>query len=95
MSKQAKTLGEELWKTRVEKISGELFALTYGVLVAQLIRESSDDKLEEVNRSLDGIGYRMGARLVEEFLSKTNLTRCPDFRETAEIIAKVRKRDER
>jgi FlaA1/EpsC-like NDP-sugar epimerase len=89
MPEQTKSLGDELWKSRVEKISGELFALTYGALVAQLIKETSKDNMEEVNQSLETIGYRIGTKLVEEFLSKTNLNRCPDFKETAEIISKV------
>jgi hypothetical protein len=89
MSKQAKLSGEELWKTRVEKISGELFALTYGALISELIKQSSKDNIKGVNASLETIGYRMGTRLIEEFLAKTNLTRCSDFKETAEIISKV------
>jgi hypothetical protein len=34
-------------------------------------------------------GYNIGLRLIEEFLARTNLPRCSDFRETGEIIAKV------
>ncbi len=35
-------------------------------------------------------GYRIGVRLIEEFLAKTGLGKCADFRETADVIAKVR-----
>ena len=35
-------------------------------------------------------GYNIGIRLIDEFLAKSNVTRCVDFRETAEVIAKVR-----
>lgn len=34
-------------------------------------------------------GYNIGLRLIEEFLARTNLPRCQDFKETGEIIAKV------
>ncbi|CDI77691.1 trafficking protein particle complex subunit 3, putative [Eimeria acervulina] len=34
-------------------------------------------------------GYNIGVRLVDEFLSKTNIGACESFRETAEVIAKV------
>lgn len=34
-------------------------------------------------------GYNIGIRLVDEFLAKSNVSRCVDFRETAEVIAKV------
>lgn len=31
----------------------------------------------------------MGCRLIEEFLAKTFIGKCNDFKETAEVIAKV------
>ncbi|GJT12386.1 wall-associated receptor kinase 2-like protein [Tanacetum coccineum] len=34
-------------------------------------------------------GYNIGIRLIDEFLAKSNVTRCVDLRETAEIIAKA------
>lgn len=45
-----KTLGEELWK-RTPKINGELFALTYGAMVVQLVRDYED--YSEVNVQLE------------------------------------------
>ncbi|TPX53925.1 hypothetical protein SeMB42_g00559 [Synchytrium endobioticum] len=33
---------DELWKSRIEKINGELFSLTYGSVVAQLIKDYED-----------------------------------------------------
>ncbi|KAF9052913.1 transport protein particle complex subunit [Panaeolus papilionaceus] len=85
--KQYKTIGEELWKGRPEKINAELFALTYGALVVQLIQDYED--YEEVNKQLEKMGYNIGTRLIEDFLAKSNLGRCNDFRETGEVIAKV------
>lgn len=35
-------------------------------------------------------GYNIGTRLIEDFLSRTSLPRCADFREVAEVISKVR-----
>jgi len=34
-------------------------------------------------------GYNIGIRLIDEFLAKSNVSSCVDFRETAEVIAKV------
>ena len=34
-------------------------------------------------------GYHIGIRLIDDFLSKSNVTRCTEFKETAEVIAKV------
>jgi hypothetical protein len=34
-------------------------------------------------------GYNIGIRLIDEFLAKSNVSRCVDFRETADVIAKV------
>ncbi|PFH54205.1 hypothetical protein AMATHDRAFT_44742 [Amanita thiersii Skay4041] len=85
--KQHKTIGEDLWKARTEKINAELFALTYGALVVQLIHDYED--YPEVNKQLDKMGYSIGTRLIEDFLAKSNLGRCADFREVGEVIAKV------
>lgn len=34
-------------------------------------------------------GYNIGVRLIDEFLAKSNVSRCADFKETADVIAKV------
>lgn len=34
-------------------------------------------------------GYNIGTRLIEDFLARTSLPRCSDFRETAEVVSKV------
>ncbi|KAL4233025.1 Trafficking protein particle complex subunit 3 [Mactra antiquata] len=69
------------------KVNGELFTLTYGALVAQLLRDYEDD--EEVNKQLEKMGYNIGVRLIEDFLARSNTGRCNDFRETADIISKT------
>ncbi|KAE8685651.1 Trafficking protein particle complex subunit 3 [Hibiscus syriacus] len=35
------------------------------------------------------MGYNIGIRLIDEFLAKSNVLRCVDFNETAEMIAKI------
>lgn len=37
----------------------------------------------------DTRGYNIGIRLIDEFLAKSGVTGCQDFRETAEVVAKV------
>ncbi|KAF8759127.1 protein particle complex subunit [Rhizoctonia solani] len=79
-NKQHKTIGEDLWKARTEKINAELFTLTYGALVVQLIQDYED--YAEVNKQLDKM-------LIEDFLARSSLGRCSDFREVGEVVAKV------
>ncbi|KAK1284795.1 hypothetical protein QJS10_CPB21g00867 [Acorus calamus] len=71
----------------VERVNAELFTLTYGAIVRQLITDL--EEVEEVNKQLDQMGYNIGIRLIDEFLAKSNVSRCVDFRETADVIAKV------
>ncbi|RDD38393.1 Trafficking protein particle complex subunit 3 [Trichoplax sp. H2] len=68
------------------KFSSEVFALTYGALVAQLLKDYEND--DDVNKQLDKMGYSMGVRMIEDFLARNNIGRCHDFRDTADIIAK-------
>ncbi|KAG7245119.1 hypothetical protein INR49_023685, partial [Caranx melampygus] len=67
--------------------NSELFTLTYGALVTQLCKDYEND--EEVNKQLDKMGYNIGVRLIEDFLARSSIGRCQDFRETADVIAKV------
>ncbi|KAK3486858.1 NO signaling/Golgi transport ligand-binding domain-containing protein [Neurospora hispaniola] len=86
---KASRLGEEIWKTRIEKVNAELVVLTYGTIVAQICKDFESD-YAEVNKQLDRMGYNIGLRLIEDYLAKSNtMRRCSNFRETAEMIAKV------
>ncbi|BGP45557.1 hypothetical protein JCM10450v2_001376 [Rhodotorula kratochvilovae] len=69
------------------QINAELFTLTYGALVVQLVKDYED--YAEVNKQLDKMGYNIGARLVEGFLARTGLARCRDFAEVGEVMSKV------
>lgn len=35
------------------------------------------------------MGYNIGCRLIEDFLARSALGRCSDFREVGEVVAKV------
>lgn len=87
-SAKAARIGEEAWKNRVDKVNAELVTLTYGTIVAQLCRDF-EYNYPEVNKQLDKMGYNIGLRLIDDFLAKSNMGRCGNFRETAEVIAKV------
>lgn len=67
--------------------NAELFTLSYGSLVVQLIRDY--DSYDEVNKQLEKMGYNIGCRLIEDLLARTGVGRCADFKETGEVIAKV------
>lgn len=75
-------------RTRVDKVPAELVTLTYGTMVAQLCKDFDSDYME-VNRQLEKMGYNIGMRLIEDFLAKSNILECKNFRETADAIAKV------
>ncbi|KAK6910884.1 BET3 family protein [Kwoniella mangroviensis CBS 10435] len=85
-AKQYKAIGDDIWK-RTDKVNAELFTLTYGALVVQLIKDYED--YGEVNKQLEKMGYNIGTRLIEDFLARTGLQRCQSFAETAEVISKV------
>ncbi|ORX62907.1 hypothetical protein DM01DRAFT_1297793, partial [Hesseltinella vesiculosa] len=51
LSKQYKSIGEDVWKNKVEKINAELFTLTYGSMVVQLVKDYED--YNEVNKQLE------------------------------------------
>mmetsp|Transcript_25183 Transcript_25183/g.37056 ORF Transcript_25183/g.37056 Transcript_25183/m.37056 type:complete len:213 (-) Transcript_25183:236-874(-) len=83
--------GHSLW-SKMPKANSELFALTYGSLVTELIRDYDDHN--KINEQLDRIGHSIGVRCVDEFLSKTDIAgiaipSCATMRDTAEIIAKI------
>ncbi|KAM7504129.1 hypothetical protein LguiB_003033 [Lonicera macranthoides] len=71
----------------IERVNAELFTLTYGAIVRQLLTDL--EEVEEVNKQLDQMGYNIGIRLIDEFLAKSYISRCVDFKETAEVIAKL------
>ena len=56
--------------------------------MVQLIQDYED--YEEVNKQLEKMGYNIGTRLIEDFLAKSSLGRCADFKEVGEVVAKVR-----
>ena len=55
--------------TDTKKVSGELFSLTYGALVAQILKDYQN--VEDVNKQLEKMGYNIGVRIIEDFLART------------------------
>ena len=70
-----------------KKLVGELFTLTYGALVSQLTKDYDNDA--DINKQLDKMGYNIGIRLVEDFMARSNIGKCQDFRETADVLSKM------
>mmetsp|Transcript_15801 Transcript_15801/g.23121 ORF Transcript_15801/g.23121 Transcript_15801/m.23121 type:complete len:197 (-) Transcript_15801:896-1486(-) len=90
MSKSAS--GAVLWG-KVPKANAELFALTYGSLVTELLQDY-DNNIPEINSQLDRIGHSIGVRCIDELLAKSevnkvNIPPCKSLRETAEVVAKI------
>ena len=81
--------GARCWQG-AERCSGELFALTYGALVRQILRDREDD-VDATNAALERVGRSMGTRIVEEYLSRTGAgaRACRSFEDACEAVAKT------
>lgn len=82
-----KATGEDIWRNKSEKINAEIFTLTYGSIVSQLVDDYEED-YARVNTQLFQMGYNIGVRLIEDFLAKTALPRCEDMIKCSEVISK-------
>lgn len=93
---QLNKLGKDAFD-RSEKISADLFAITYGSMVVSLINDANamapqapiQDRIAKVNAQLQKIGIRIGQRIIDEFLAKAGVPQCKSFISTGEIIARV------
>ena len=101
----ATALGEQAWARTTERVSGELFAMTYGGLVNHLVQDQEalnphltiNERMNTVNQQLEGIGIRIGQRIIDEYLAKSGavstvgggLNPCRNFAATGEAIAKI------
>lgn len=81
--KSATVQGNALW-TKQPKANAELFALTYGSLVGELIRDL--ETTEKIQEELDRMGHSMGIRCIEEFLAKSDQVKCQTFVESADLM---------
>jgi trafficking protein particle complex subunit 3 len=63
-----------LWQKQ-PKANAELFALTYGALVGELLRDLEKPAL--VQEELEKMGVSMGLRAMEEFLAKSSQASMP------------------
>lgn len=85
--------GHLLW-SKMPKANTELFALTYGSLITELLKDY-DHNMIEINNQLDRIGHSIGIRCVDELLAKCEVNgidmgpACSSLEQTAEVIAKV------
>jgi trafficking protein particle complex subunit 3 len=66
-SLNALQVGTILWQKQ-SKCNAEFFALTYGALIAELLRDIEDPIL--ITNELDRMGHSIGIRCIEEVLAK-------------------------
>lgn len=66
------------------KVNTDLFALTYGSIISQLLIDCGN--VDDVNKQLDRMGYNIGLRLIEDYLAKSSTPRCRDLRDVSEKI---------
>lgn len=59
---------------KLDKINGELFTLTYGALIVQLLKDYENQ--QQVNEKLESMGYNIGVRLIDELLATSGIERC-------------------
>lgn len=83
----AAKLGDRAFE-RVDKASAELFAITYGALVRQMLVDYGEN-VDVVNAQLDQLGERIGVRLVEEFAARSGAPPCRTAAQAAENAAKI------
>ncbi len=62
-------IGTILWQKQ-SKCNAEFFALTYGALVAELLRDIEDPTA--ITNELDRMGHSIGVRCIEEVLAKVS-----------------------
>lgn len=86
MSGNPRRVGEVAF-SKVDKCNSELFTLTYGAIVTQVLKDY--EEVDATNAQLEKMGYNIGIRLIDEFLAKAGIGSCSSFTETAEVIAKV------
>lgn len=86
----ASQIGTLLWQKQ-SKCNAEFFALTYGALVAELLRDIEDPVA--INLELDRMGHSIGVRCIEEVLAKmssiqasSSLDSTKSFRETSDLV---------
>ncbi|KAF4664414.1 Trafficking protein particle complex subunit 3 [Perkinsus chesapeaki] len=73
---------------RMDKCNAEVLALLYGATVRQLLVDF-DGNFDKVNGELYKMGNDIGARLIDEFLIKSRVPPCQDFRDACEVMSKV------
>lgn len=79
--------GEKAYES-MTKVSAELFALTYGSLMTQILADQNCD-IEATNQKLEQIGFSMGSRMVDEYFARSPDGTCKKFSQTGDMIACV------
>jgi hypothetical protein len=83
--------GTSLWQKQ-PKANAELFSLTYGALVGELVRDL--ETADEIQQQLDSMGHSIGIRCIEELLAKlmmengaaASVSSSPNFVESADLV---------
>ncbi|GAX14162.1 hypothetical protein FisN_20Hh219 [Fistulifera solaris] len=83
-SKTINAQANALWQKQ-PKANAEFFALTYGALVAELVRDL--EQTTEIQAELDRMGHSIGIRFIEEVLAKApELKVSQQFMETVDVV---------
>jgi hypothetical protein len=83
-SKTINAQANALWQKQ-PKANAEFFALTYGALVAELVRDL--EQTTEIQAELDRMGHSIGIRFIEEVLAKApELKVSQQFMESVDVV---------
>eukprot|EP00924_Labyrinthula_sp_SR-Ha-C_P001475 snap_masked-scaffold_55-processed-gene-1.17-mRNA-1 protein AED:0.08 eAED:0.08 QI:0/-1/0/1/-1/1/1/0/190 len=78
---------KELCYQHTPRISNELFCLTYGAFVQNIMKSISN--VEDVNQKLFSVGISIGTRMADELLAISNIRNCSSFTTTLNIIVEI------
>lgn len=70
--------------TDQKKINSDLFVLTYGAMISQLLIDC--DNVDQVNSQLDKMGHNIGLRLIDDYLAKSSTGKCKDLKDVSEKL---------
>lgn len=85
-SKTITSQANALWQKQ-PKANAEFFALTYGALVAELVRDL--EQTADIQAELDRMGHSIGIRFIEEVLAKApelSSSKNNQFMDTADVV---------
>eukprot|EP00796_Vickermania_ingenoplastis_P007591 gene7591-5352_t len=88
-AERAARIGELAFQ-KMDKVSAEFFAISYGAMVHEMVADLPQEAdLELVNQQLEESGRRIGARLIEEYSVRSGAPRCHSCSQATESVGLI------